>query len=147
VSASGIAIERLIKPFEGCKLKAYPDPGTGGDPWTIGWGATGEGIGPGVVWTQDQADNRLLVDVLRVERAVRKLLTVSLADHQLAALISFAYNCGLRALGGSTLLRLVNAGDFPGASAQFPKWSRAGGRVMAGLVRRRAAERACFDGV
>lgn len=135
----------LIKQFEGCRLKAYPDPGTGGDPWTIGWGATGADIHPGTAWTQDQADNRLLLDVTRFERGVRKLLTRTLADHQLAALISFSFNCGLRALGGSTLLRKVNAGDAS-ASAEFLRWNRANGRVMPGLTRRRAAEKALYDG-
>lgn len=135
----------LIKQFEGCKLHAYPDPGTGGEPYTCGWGSTGPDIHPGTVWTQDQADNRLLLDVTRFARGVRKLLVRPVTDGQLAACISLAYNIGLRAFGGSTLLRLLNAGDYAGASLQFPRWSRAGGRVMPGLVRRRAAERACFD--
>ena len=65
----------LIKRFEGCVLTAYPDPGTGDDPWTIGYGATGEGIEEGVVWTQAQADNRLLTDAARFERGVLNLLT------------------------------------------------------------------------
>jgi lysozyme len=145
VSATSKALA-LIKQFEGCRLKAYPDPGTGGDPYTVGWGATGPDIHPGTVWTQDQADNRLLLDVTRFARGVAKLVTVTLTEGQMAALISFAYNCGLRALGGSTLLRLVNAGDFAGASAQFGRWDRAAGKRLPGLTRRRAAERACFDG-
>lgn len=145
MSALSLAIP-LIQRFEGCRLKAYPDPATGGDPWTIGWGATGEGIRPGVVWTQDQADNRLLVDVARFERGVRKLVTRPLADHQLAALISFSYNCGLGNLASSTLLRLVNGGQHDLAAQQFARWNKAGGRVLRGLTRRRAAERACFEG-
>lgn len=141
MSAIANALE-LIKLFEGCRLRAYKCPA---GIWTCGWGSTGDDIGPGTVWTQDQADNRLLVDVARFARGVAKLVRVKLTDRQLAALISFAYNCGLRALGGSTLLRLVNAGDFAGASAQFPRWSRGAGKVLPGLVRRRAAERAMFD--
>jgi lysozyme len=144
VSAIGLAVERLIKPFEGCKLHAYPDPATGGDPWTCGWGSTGPDIRAGVTWTQDQADNRLLVDVARVARGVGKLVTRPLSDPQTASLISFAFNVGLRALGGSTLLRMVNAGD-PAASAQFLRWNRANNRVMPGLTRRRAAEKALYD--
>lgn len=136
----------LIKQFEGCRLKAYPDPGTGGDPWTVGWGATGPDIHPGTVWTQDQADNRLLLDVTRFARGVSKLITVPVTEGQLAACISISYNIGLRAFGGSTLLRLLNSGDYAGASGQFARWSKAGGKVLPGLVRRRSAERALFDG-
>jgi lysozyme len=146
MSALSLAIERLIKPFEGCKLKAYPDPATGGDPWTIGWGATGPDVKRGTVWTQDQADNRLIVDASRFERGVLKLLTRPLAQHQMAALISFAYNCGLANLAASTLLRMVNAGQHDLAAQQFPRWNKANGKVLAGLTRRRAAERAVFEG-
>ena len=135
----------LIKRFEGCRLAAYPDPATEGDPWTIGWGATGEGIRHGLTWTQDQADNRLLVDAARFDRQVRRYVSMPLDDHQLAALISFAFNCGVANLARSTLLRLVNLGD-PKASREFLKWNRAAGQVMAGLTRRRQAEKDLFDG-
>jgi lysozyme len=74
------------------------------------------------------------------------LLRAPVTDSQLGALISFAYNVGLAALAGSTLLRLLNAGDAAGASRQFQRWSRANGKVLSGLVRRRAAEQAMFDG-
>lgn len=145
MSAIDLAIP-LIQRFEGCKLKAYPDPGTGGDPWTIGWGSTGPGIGPGVEWTQEQADQRFREDVTKFANKVAKLVTVDLADHQMAALISLAYNIGTGALAGSTLLRRVNMGDFQGASEQFARWNWAGGRVMKGLSRRRGAEASLFRG-
>lgn len=136
----------LIRQFEGCRLEAYPDPGTGGEPWTIGWGATGKGIGPGTVWTQAQADDRLARDVERFMVGVVASITGQIRPRELGAMTSLAYNIGLGAFRASTLLRLYNAGDVEGAAAQFPRWNRAGGRVMAGLVRRREAERAVFEG-
>ena len=78
---------RLIKEFEGCKLTAYPDPGTGGEPWTIGWGSTGQGIGPGVVWTQATADARLAQDVQRFADGVKSKIKVPVSPNQLGALI------------------------------------------------------------
>lgn len=134
----------LIKQFEGCRLTAYPDPGSGGAPYTIGWGATGPGIGPGVVWTQATADARLTQDVARFAKGVRDLVKVEANQNQLGALISFAYNVGLANLKGSTLLRKLNAGDYEGAKGQFARWNRAAGKVMRGLTRRRAAEAAKF---
>lgn len=136
----------LIKQFEGCKLDAYPDPGTGGDPWTIGWGATGAGIRRGVRWTQAQADQRLAEDVAKFASGVDARLTGSTQARQRAALISFAYNVGLKALEGSTLLRRHNAGDYAGAAAEFGKWVNAGGKKLNGLVKRRAAEAAVYGG-
>lgn len=135
----------LIKRWEGCRLEAYPDPGTGGAPWTIGWGATGPGIKQGVRWTQAQADDRLAQDVERFMRGVKSLLKRPAADNQLGAMTSLAYNIGLGAFRGSTLLRLFNSGETAGAAKQFDRWNRAGGRVLNGLTRRRADERAVFE--
>lgn len=135
----------LIREFEGCKLEAYPDPGTGGDPWTIGYGATGPGIEPGVVWTQEQAEARLAEDVQRFADAVARALTVDVSDNEFAAMVCLAFNIGAAAFKRSTLLRLVNDGRFEAAAQQFERWNRAGGRVMAGLTRRRKAERALFE--
>lgn len=136
----------LIKRFEGCELKAYPDPGSGGDPWTIGWGATGAGIRKGVVWTQDAADARLIKDVERFGDGVAKALGGAPAtDRQRAAMISLAYNIGLEAFEDSTLLRFHKAGNYKGAALQFLRWNRASGKVLAGLTRRRAAEAAVYE--
>lgn len=85
-------------------------------------------------------------DVDRFERAVNRLVTRSITQGQFDALVSFAYNVGEGALAGSTLLRKLNAGDFDGAAAEFDRWTRAGGQVLAGLVRRRNAEEALFRG-
>lgn len=136
----------LIKKWEGCKLEAYPDPGTGGAPWTIGYGATGPGIVKGVRWTQRQADDRLAVDVDRFLKGVRSVLKKPASDSQLGAMTSLAYNIGVGAFRDSTLLRKFNAGDIAGAAEQFARWNRAGGRVMQGLSNRRADERRVFVG-
>jgi lysozyme len=140
--------DRIIRQFEGCRLLAYPDPASGGDPWTIGWGSTGHEIKRGVVWTQAQCDARLLHDLLTVYGpAVDKLLIHDTPDREKAALVSFAYNLGATALGRSTLLRVHNDGNKRAAADQFLKWTFAGGKQLRGLVRRREAERACYLGI
>ena len=140
MGAAGLA---LLKSFEGCKLAAYPDPGTGGEPWTIGWGHTG-GVKRGDTCTQAQADAWLLQDLDRFEQAVERLVSVTLTQNQFDALVSFAYNCGQGSLQTSTLLRKLLAGDYAGAQQQFSRWNRANGKEMPGLTRRRAAEAELF---
>lgn len=127
-----------IKSHEGLRLKAYPDPATGGEPWTIGYGHTG-GVKPGDVITQEQADRFLASDLLRFERAVSKLAPVT-TQGQFDALVSFAYNLGEGNLASSTLLKKHNAGDYVGAAMEFGRWNKANGKVMAGLSRRREEE-------
>jgi lysozyme len=137
----------LIKRFEGCVLEAYPDPGTGNDPWTVGWGSTGPGIRKGVVWTQEQCDERLKQDVNAFGEKVAALLHNSATSQQeFDALVSFAYNVGIGNLASSTLIRKHRAGDKVGAADQFGKWVNAGGHRMEGLVKRRAAEAALYRG-
>ncbi|MHB8704617.1 MAG: lysozyme [Candidatus Tyrphobacter sp.] len=140
VNAAGL---HLIENAEGCRLTAYPDPGTGGEPYTIGFGHTG-GVTPGETITQEQADAFLAGDLERFESGVNDLCAISLNSNQFSALVSFAYNLGLGALAGSTLMRLVNAGNFKEAAAQFSHWVWADGQVLPGLVTRRAAEAALF---
>lgn len=143
VSAAGIA---LIKRFEGCArrredglVEAYPDPGTGDEPWTIGWGATGPGIGPGTTWTPAQCDARLAVDLERYAAEVSQAIgDAPTSQAQFDALVSFHYNTG--GIRRATLTRRHAAGDQAGAANEFSRWVRAGGRVLPGLVRRRAAE-------
>ncbi len=133
----------LIKNFEGCRLTAYPDPGSGGEPWTIGYGHTGPEVHEGLTITQEQADQDLQRDLQNFEQAVNDLIAVSLTPNQFAALVSFDYNTG--SLATSTLLRLVNAGNFQAAAGQFALWVHDGnGNVLPGLVRRRAAEKQLF---
>lgn len=126
----------LIRHFEGCHLTAYVCPA---GVWTIGWGATGSGIGPGVRWTQPQADARMKQDAARFARGVLRECP-DIDDPTLCALADFAYNVGLGAFRASTLRRRVLAEDWPGARYQIARWNRGGGRVLRGLVRRRAAE-------
>ncbi|OYW45531.1 MAG: glycoside hydrolase [Sphingomonadales bacterium 32-68-7] len=147
IGQAGVA---LIKRFEGCArrrgdglIEAYPDPATGDVPWTIGWGATGAGISRGTVWTQAQCDARLEADLARYAGEVaRELEGAPTSQAQFDALVSFHYNTG--AIGRATLARKHKAGDFAGAAAEFARWNRAGGRVMPGLTRRRAAEAALY---
>jgi lysozyme len=138
----------LIKRFEGCKLTAYPDPGSGGDPWTIGWGSTGPGIVKGLVWTQEQADKRLAEHIMGFARGVDTALAgAPVTAMQKGALVSLAYNIGVGALSGSTLLKKHKAADYDAAAQQFLVWNRAGGKVMQGLVNRRTAEMRVYKGL
>ena len=143
VSKAGI---QHIKDFEGCELTAYPDPGTGGDPWTIGWGATrinGKPVKPGMRITQDMADKILEEDVERHAVDVRDFIgTTPTTQGQFDALVGFHFNTGK--LPVSTLGRKHKAGDYEGAADEFAKWKFAGGRVLKGLVRRRDAERRLY---
>jgi lysozyme len=133
----------LISEFEGLSLSAYPDPATGGEPWTIGYGHTG-GVKPGDTCTQEQALEWLRSDTSEAEACVDAHVVPELTQEQRDALISFVYNLGCLAFRGSTLLRLLNAGDVAGAAGQFKRWNRAGDHVMAGLTRRREAEAELF---
>jgi lysozyme len=136
----------LIKEAEGCRLEAYPDPATGGEPWTVGWGCTGPDIGPGTVWTQEQADADLQDRLDQVNRVVTQAVRVRLTPQQRAALVDLAYNIGTQAFLHSTLLQLLNAGDYAGAAKQFGLWIHANGKVMPGLVTRRGIEAKLFAG-
>jgi lysozyme len=142
ISDEGIA---LIKRFEGVRLQAYQDPvGV----WTIGYGWTqpvaGRKVSAGMRISSAMADSLLLCGVVQFEQGVSRLVKVPIAQGQFDALVSFAYNLGLRALGDSTLLRKLNAGDRQGAAAEFGRWVNAGGARLDGLAARRAAERALF---
>lgn len=135
----------LIRDAEQCRLHAYPDPGTGGAPWTIGWGHTGPEVRPGLVWTQEQADEAFERDIEQFSSQVAALFPrTELTQGQFDALVSFAYNCGLGALSTSTLRKRLLAGDADGAAEEFQRWNKAGGKVLAGLTTRRAAECALF---
>ena len=136
----------VTKYFESCKLKAYPDPATGGAPWTIGWGHTGREVVPGLVWTQAQADKALERDLEKFEVGVTAAVSRPVTQGQFDAMVSLAYNIGLERFKTSTLLRLFNSGDTAGAMAQFSRWNIANGRPMRGLIRRRAAESWLYRG-
>ena len=139
----------LIQSFESCRLKAYKD---GGGVTTIGWGHTGPDVHMGMIIAQETADALFNADLAKFERDVNSLVTVPLTQGQFDALVSFAYNCGsdidedkrAEGFGDSTLLRLLNEGDYQGAANEFPKWNKDNGKVIAGLTRRRLMEAALF---
>lgn len=145
VSQKGID---LIKSFEGLKLEAYPDPATGDDPWTIGYGTTvypsGKKVSKGDIITKNHADYCLNHDVQNFSQGVESLIKVPTTQGQFDAMVSLAYNIGLGAFSKSTLLRKHNDKCYSCAANQFPLWNKAAGKVMSGLIRRRAAERELY---
>lgn len=138
----------LIKEFEGLRLKAYPDPATGGAPWTIGYGTTSAaGVGAvykGMEITQVQAESMLVRSLEIYEKAVLRALTRIPTQPQFDAMVSLAYNIGSTAFASSSVVRNFNAGNIVQAAGSFRLWTKAGGKVMPGLIRRRDAERALF---
>jgi len=133
----------IIQCYETLRLTAYLCPA---GKWTIGWGHTGPDVYPGLTITADEADQLFQTDLARFETAVDELLAVPVTGNQFSALVCFTYNVGEGddGLAGSTLLRKLNAGDLDGAAREFPRWNRSKGRVLLGLTRRRASERALF---
>jgi len=136
-------LDNLLKKFEGCKLKAYKCPA---DVWTIGYGHTSAAGEPdvteGLVITQEEAEAILKRDLVKYEKPVASLVKVDLTQHQFDVLVDFAYNAGVGNLKTSTLLKKVNANDFDAVPAELMKWTKGGGKVLPGLVRRRQAESA-----
>ena len=134
---------QLTESFEGCRLAAYQDSG---GVWTIGYGHT-RGVYPGMTCTQAQAEAWLMEDLAHAERVVHQRVRVPLDQLEYDALVDFEFNTGALSLGesGCAVLRLLNAGDYLGASAHFDDWVKCKGRVLAGLMRRRGAEQALFD--
>lgn len=142
MSADGLAI---LQYFESCRLEAYWD--ADGRVWTIGWGDTGPHVVQGLRITQAEADERLQRRLTReFVPGVLAALTRPATQAQLDAMVDLAYNVGVSDFQGSTLVRLFNAGDHNAAAEQFPRWNRSGGKVLLGLRRRRAADRARFLG-
>lgn len=139
------AVEMMARK-ENCLLTSYLCPA---GVWTIGWGET-EGVTRGMVWTADQADARLRQQVIRFTAAVRGMCTVYTTAHELSAMVVLAYNIGLGALRGSSVLRLHNRGDRAAAARAFALWNKARNprtgqlEVLNGLVRRRAQEAAIY---
>jgi GH24 family phage-related lysozyme (muramidase) len=143
-SPKGVA---LIQSFESLKLTAYKDPGPTGLPITNGWGTTvdedGGKITLGEVWTREKADRLFARDLAKFEAELDRLLgSAPTTQGQYDALVSFGYNIGMGegGLKTSTLLRMHKAGEYAQAAGQFARWNKAGGRVLAGLTRRRKAE-------
>lgn len=148
----------VIKHFETCRLKAYPDPKTGGDPWTVGWGATGPDIDRSTTWTQLQADNRLVWDVGLREADANNAIVVPVTQGVFDGFVSALFNIGhgsplkdglirLRSGYPSTCLRLLNGGQVDLAREALGKWVSPGTNVEHGLHRRRVAEQALWNGM
>ena len=149
--AKKLAKNALIKPFEGLArllpngtVTSYPDPGTRGHPWTIGWGATGPDIQPGTIWTMQQCEDALSHHIDYFYAGICKLSPTfqKASPRRIAAVTSWVYNCGLGNYRVSTFKKRVDAGDWDGAATECVKWNKAAGRILPGLTRRRAAEAA-----
>jgi lysozyme len=132
----------LTEQFEGCELSAYQDvAGT----WTIGYGHTGPDVTPALTISQAQAEQFLQNDVAIAVACVNQSVTVALNQNEFDALVDFVFNVGRGAFLSSTMLKDLNAGNFAEAAGQFDRWDHAGGKVVAGLMRRREAEEALFN--
>tara|TARA_R110000772_G_scaffold71801_2_gene157132 strand:+ start:760 stop:1230 length:471 start_codon:yes stop_codon:yes gene_type:complete len=140
ISDEGI---ELIKHFEGCELEAYK---CAAGVWTIGYGYI-KGVQEGDKWSADKADFMLFKELEEeYEKYVNDYVNVPLNQCQYDALCSFVYNLGGNALKNSTLLIVLNSGNYEGVPEQIMRWNKAGGRVLAGLVRRRECEGELFKG-
>ena len=138
INETGLA---LIKSFEGLRLKAYKCPA---GVWTVGYGHTGKDVKPGMVITEEQAEELLRQDLERFENGVLDLLTIpELTSNQFSALVSFSFNVGLGNFKKSTLLKMINKGnkdELEAIHSQFKRWVWAGSQILPGLQRRREAE-------
>ena len=135
---------KLIESFEGFKPDVYLDIA---GIWTIGYGHTGPDVvedTPSI--TKDQADKLLQKDLSRFENDVNNFVKVSLTQNQFDALVSFTYNLGAGSLKSSTLLKLLNTGNYDAAAQEFLKWNKSNGKPVDGLTRRRTAEQQMFLG-
>jgi len=133
INAAGL---KIIKDSEGLELKAYLCPAK---VWTIGYGSTGPHVKPGMVITEARAEELLREDMARFEKAVAEAAP-NATDNQFGAMVSLAFNIGIGAFLKSTVLRKHKAGDHHGAAEAFKLWNKGGGRVLPGLVTRRAKE-------
>ena len=140
---SSEGIDALLKPFEGCKLTAYRCPA---NICTIGYGHTSAAGQPSVMdgmkITQKQAEDILRRDLVKYETYVHDMVQQPLTQHQFDVLVDFVYNEGPGNLKTSTLLKKINVGQFDAVPAELMKFTKGGGKVLAGLVRRRQAEAA-----
>lgn len=138
ISETGID---LIKHFEGCELEAYKC--AAGVP-TIGYGHI-KGVTMGDTITQDEAEAMLVHELTEYENYVHDCVNAPLSQNQFDAMVSWVFNLGVGNLRASTLLTVVNKGDYAGVPAQIMRWNKAGGKVLEGLTRRRQAEADLFS--
>ena len=131
----------LIKQFEGCKLTAYLCPAK---VLTIGYGHT-HNVKKGQIITQLEADNLLKEDLTTFEKGITTLVRSNINQNQFDALVSFAFNLGLANFKSSTLLKKVNANpNDTTIKNEFSKWNKGGGKILAGLIKRRESEAELF---
>jgi lysozyme len=133
--------QALTEQFEGLELTSYQDSA---GVWTIGYGHTA-GVTQGMTCTQAQAETWLLEDIQWAASVVQNQVLVPLTQGEFDALVDFVFNVGSGNFASSTMLRMLNAGNFAGAADQFARWDLAGGQVVAGLLRRRIAEEGEFN--
>lgn len=145
ISKAGL---NLIKEFEGVRLESYKCPA---DVWTVGIGHTDAAgppkVTPGMKITLQEAYDILNRDLDQYEAAVTNSVKVPLTQNQFDALVSFTYNVGIGAFQKSTLLKKLNAGQYDAVPGELMKWTKAGGKELPGLVRRRRAEAALWRDV
>ena len=132
----------LIKKFEGLELTAYQ---CSAGVWTIGYGHT-KGVQPGDEWSQSHAEHMLEVELEEYEGYINNAVKVALSQNQFDALVSWVYNLGPANLSASTMLKVLNSGEYEDVPAQMKRWNKAGGKVLEGLIRRREAEACLFVG-
>ena len=130
----------MITHFEGLELNAYQ---CAAGVWTIGYGHN-KGVQKGMVISEDTANEMLVEELNEYENYINTLVNVELNQNQFDAMVSWVYNLGGGNLKASTLLKVLNAGDYAGVPAQMMRWNKAGGKVLEGLTRRRQAEADLF---
>jgi lysozyme len=139
ISDEGLA---LIKHFEGCRLEAYLCPA---GVWTIGYGHT-RSVRDSDVIDQEAAEAFLIEDLEEFEGYVNSMTEVALRQHEFDALVAWVFNLGPGNFKESTLLNRINYGPISDVPSQIKRWNKAGGKVLEGLVKRRAAEAALWEG-
>lgn len=132
-------LTKLIRESEGCELKAYRCPA---GIWTIGYGVTGERIYRGLIWTQEKAESKLLeiADLVLKSATLTSPVLLNGSPQRLAAIADFIFNLGIGSYRKSTLRKKVDVEDWKAAQTEIVKWVRGGGKVLPGLVKRRAKE-------
>lgn len=130
----------LVGGFEGLRQNAYPDPATGGAPWTVCYGET-SGVKRGDYHSIAECKVMLVKSLNKYAKGIEACVTVSLPDRRFVAITSFAYNVGVGAACGSSVVKQINAGNVQAGCDALLKWNRAAGIVFPGLTRRRQAER------
>ena len=132
----------LTENSEGLSLNSYQDSG---GVWTIGYGHTGPDVTPNQTITQNQAETLLSQDTLNAQQTINENVSIPLNQNEFDALVDFVFNVGKENFLNSTLLQLLNNGNYIGAANQLPRWDKCKGEVLQGLLIRREAEEKLFE--